>query len=100
MEVDFVKNFSFDFVDLPSVDSSGNIINKKPFVEKVERVLKSDLQQYNSFGCEIRKCHTHAGSKLHFNNFIEAELLFQNSYYNKGFEQLTCDWILEKCLIR
>lgn len=100
MEVDFVKNFSFDFVDLPSVDSSGNIINKKPFVEKVERVLKSDLQQYNSFGCEIRKCHTHAGSKLHFNNFIEAELLFQNSYYNKGFAQLTCDWILEKCLIR
>ena len=90
--------FSFNYLDLPTVVDYNTLATKKPFVEQVERVLKTDLQQYDVFGCQINNCHTHAGSKIHFNSFIEAELLFHNSYYNKAFAQLTHNWIYNKCL--
>ncbi len=86
--------FPFEFVNLPvSMNSSER---KKPFVKTVEEVLSTDLQLENTFGCRIKNCHTHAGSKIHFDDFIEAELLFHNWYYNHGFSVLTVDRILKK----
>ena len=71
-------------------DSKG----KKLFIEDVERILTTDLQLEDSFGCKIESCHTHVGSKRHLENFIEAELLFHNSYYNKRFAFMTVQTIL------
>lgn len=62
---------------------------KQLFIRTVEQVLKENLQAPDSFGCQILDCHTHVGSKKHLSTFIEAELLFHNSYYNKGFAFLT-----------
>lgn len=74
------------------VDSADH---KKLFIEDVKKILKTDLQLEDSFGCEIINCHTHVGSKKHLNRFIEAELLFHNSYYNKRFAFLTVQTILK-----
>lgn len=71
-----------------------NTEHKKLFIEDVEKILKTDLQLEDSFGCEIIDCHTHVGSKKHLDRFIEAELLFHNSYYNKRFAFLTVQTIL------
>ena len=68
---------------------------KMMFLDTVEKVLKENLQSENSFGCRIRDCHTHVGSERHLADFIEAELLFHNSYYNKGFAAITADKILD-----
>ncbi len=89
---------SFHYMTLPTLSDSDCIVKKRPFIEQVERELKRDLQKYDTFGCQINDCHTHAGSKIHFSDFTEAELLFHNSYYNKSFAQLTQDWIFNKCL--
>lgn len=70
--------------------------DKKLFIDDVEKILKTDLQLEDSFGCEIVDCHTHVGSKKHLDRFIEAELLFHNSYYNKRFAFLTVQTILNK----
>lgn len=67
---------------------------KPLFLQTVETVLKEDLQNENSFGCKIHNCHTHVGSERHLKEFIEAELLFHNSYYNKGFAVLTAQKIM------
>lgn len=69
--------------------------NKRLFIDTVEKVLKENLQSENSFGCKICNCHTHVGSERHLSEFIEAELLFHNSYYNKGFALITVEKILE-----
>lgn len=66
---------------------------KCPFIQNVEKVLQTDLQESDSFGCRIKGSHTHAGSKVHFKDFIEAELLFHNSFYNYGFAYLTVERI-------
>lgn len=91
-------NLPFHYMDFPVYAKDGSIKYKKPFIEQVERVLRSDMQEYDTFGCLIKNCHTHAGSKLHFNNFIEAELLFHNSYYNRAFAKLTTDWLWDDYL--
>lgn len=70
--------------------------DKELFINTVEKLLIEDLQSENSFGCRICDCHTHVGSKKHFNEFIEAELLFHNSYYNKGFAFLSVNLIYDK----
>lgn len=69
--------------------------NQELFIQTVEQVLRENLQSANSFGCTIANCHTHVGSKKHLGSFVEAELLFHNSYYNKGFAYLTARKILE-----
>ena len=79
--------FPFHYLNFPQ--------NGMPFVEQVKTALKNDLQNSDQFGCNLHNCHTHAGSKLHFLNFIEAELLFHNNYYNTHFAQLTVDLIIE-----
>lgn len=63
--------------------------NKRVFVNTVESVLGENLQSADSFGCLISDCHMHVGSKKHLEEFVEAELLFHNSYYNKRFALLT-----------
>lgn len=90
-----VPKIDFSFIDLPSQDHNRKI---KPFVEHVQKTLIEDLQKYDTFGCRISDCHTHAGSKLHFSNFVEAELLFHNSYYNKAFAKLTIEHLKETIL--
>lgn len=83
-----VLPFPFEF-DLENSDK------KKLFLDTVEKVLVENLQKENSFGCKICNCHTHVGSERHLSDFIEAELLFHNSYYNKGFALLTAKKILQ-----
>lgn len=78
--------FPFDFVPINN--------QKCPFIQNVERILATDLQAKDSFGCMIKQCHTHAGSKIHFQDFVEAEILFHNNYYNHGFAYLTASEIL------
>ena len=91
MSQEKTTRFPFHFMNFPN--EKGMAI---PFIKQVESVLGEDLQKSDVFGCKIINCHTHAGSKIHFNDFVEAELLFHNSNYNRSFAKLTCDWI-SKC---
>lgn len=87
------KVFPFEFIEF--IEG-----RKSSFIQNVEAALQEDLQSENKFGCKILDSHTHAGSKIHFKNFLEAELLFHNNYYNNGFAQLTVSRIqneLSKC---
>ena len=68
---------------------------KCSFLKNVEGILQTDLQDENTFGCKINNCHTHAGSKVHFHDFVEAEILFHNNYYNHGFAYLTVNEIIQ-----
>lgn len=79
--------FPFEF----AIEKAG----KPLFLNTVETVLRENLQNENSFGCRIPNCHTHVGSERHLGEFIEAELLFHNSYYNKGFAVLTAQYIMK-----
>lgn len=85
------QRFPFDLMKLPTGDNNYKI---EPFSEKVSVALGTDLQNKESFGCRINNCHTHAGSKIHFGSFVEAELLFHNSYYNDRFADLTCNYLI------
>ncbi len=67
--------------------------HRELFIENVENILNEDLQLQSSQGCKIHNCHTHLGSKKHVSDFIEAEILFQNGYYNKNFAYLVADKI-------
>lgn len=83
------KIFPFEFTEF-----KGEL--KSSFIQNVEMTLTQDLQSEERFGCKIMDSHTHAGSKIHFKDFLEAELLFHNNYYNKGFAQLTVEEIFKK----
>ena len=84
-----MKTFPFDFVNI--ISEEDNKIS--PFIYNVQKVLSDDLQSEATFGCKINNSHTHAGSKIHFESFIEAELLFHNGYFNQGFATLTIEEI-------
>jgi len=93
MSQDEIKNeqtlcFPFEFVPMNG--------QKCSFLQNVEAILNTDLQSRDSFGCMIQSCHTHAGSKIHFQSFVEAEILFHNNYYNNGFAYLTVSEILKR----
>ncbi len=79
------KNYPFHYIKYPTLDQK----QEMPFIEDVKKILSTDMQQKEQFGCKICNCHTHAGSKIHFTDFIEAELLFHNNYYNQHFAQLS-----------
>lgn len=87
MKENKIVPFPFEF----AIEKSG----KPLFLNTVETVLKENLQNENSFGCRIQNCHTHVGSERHLGEFIEAELLFHNSYYNKGFAVLTAKYVMK-----
>lgn len=80
--------FPFEFVSFEN--------QKCSFIQNVEAILKTNLQESDSFGCKISNCHTHVGSKVHFEDFVEAELLFHNNYYNYGFAFLTVERIISE----
>lgn len=88
------KMLPFSFLPL-ACDVKNKKRAKSKFIDNVEKVLEQDIQSPNQFGCKIRNCHTHAGSKVHFKDFVEAELLFHNSYYNQGFAFLTVQEIVK-----
>lgn len=75
-----------------------NAEGKELFIDTVEKVLQESLQCKDSFGCSIFNCHTHVGSKKHLSKFVEAELLFHNSYYNKGFAFCTVELLKDKIM--
>lgn len=77
--------FPFEFVPMMG--------EKCSFLKNVEGIIQTDLQTENSFGCKINGCHMHAGSKIHFLDFVEAEILFHNNYYNHGFAYLSVEEI-------
>lgn len=60
---------------------------KTPFERSVKKVLGTDIQKI-SFGCKLNNTHMRIGSKIHINNFYEAELLFHNSYYVSHFSYI------------
>ena len=68
-------------------------LKQELFVADVENLLNGDLQREGILGCKISDCHAKLGSKKHTECFIEAELLFHNGYYNKGFAYLTASKI-------
>ena len=47
------------------------------FIQRMERVLQTDLQS-SKLGCKIENIHIRLGSKIHFTEFFQAELLFHN----------------------
>ena len=69
---------------------------KSLFIDDVEKILEQDLQHRDAFGCKIDDCHIAVGSKIHTDSFIEAELLFHNGQYNRGFALLTANKIIEE----
>lgn len=92
------EKFPFHYIrfnEIEERDGETKEIKEMPFIQQVKHALGSNMQDPNVFGCKIKNCHTHAGSKIHFNDFIEAELLFHNSYYNHHFAQLTLQSIKE-----
>lgn len=90
------NNFPFHYIKFPIKNAKKNTYYMEiPFIEQVKKALDENLQKVDTFGCKIENCHTHAGSKIHFENFIEAELLFHNNYYNEHFAQLTFSFIKE-----
>lgn len=92
-EKKFARPLPFELLIRPQNDGGPPNL----FIQTVEQVLTEKLQSANSFGCTISNCHTHVGSKKHLGSFVEAELLFHNSYYNKGFAYLATEKIL-KCI--
>lgn len=47
------------------------------FVQRMERVLQTDLQS-SKLGCKIENIHIRLSSKIHLTEFYQAELLFHN----------------------
>lgn len=47
------------------------------FLEQMKNKLDTD-QRTNKYGCKLSDVHVRLGSKIHINNFYEAELLFHN----------------------
>lgn len=74
-------------------DVSDSMFVNSLFLKRVAEILDNDIKSTNSIGCRIDECHTHIGSKKHLTQFIEAELLFKNSYYIKGFAYLSAQKI-------
>ena len=87
--------FPYSFViDKKERNKRGDLPSKELFISDVEELLQRNLQSPNLLGCKIRGCHSKLGSKKHIDNFVEAELLFHNGYYNKGFAFLTARKII------
>ena len=66
-EYDYKKPFPFQYINLPCKDPKKSNL---PIIEQIKEALGGDIQKENKFGCTIHDCHTHAGSKIHFFNFI------------------------------
>lgn len=65
------------------------------FINQVEHVLERKISA-PEYGCKLENIHVRIGSKVHVNNFYEAELLFQDSYFSKRMAFLVADDIWKK----
>ncbi len=74
--------FPFDLVPLScplSIEDSSERggIECSDFERKIENILGTDLQE-EAYGCKICNAHVRLGSKIHIQDFYDAELLFQS----------------------
>lgn len=53
----------------------------------VTNLLETDIQSSKT-GCKLCETHVRIGSKIHINNFYEAELLFHNNYFTSRFSYM------------
>lgn len=60
---------------------------KTVFEYNVEKILNIELEE-KRFGCKISNTHMRIGSKIHVDNFYEAQLLFHNNYFTNRFAYL------------
>ena len=47
------------------------------FLDRMKSVLNNDISEY-PYGCKISNTHIRISSRIHLNDFYEAELLFHN----------------------
>lgn len=79
-----------EFLTPPDTDTSNRVVSLCPFdlllsrrdgrcwfLEQIKDKLDTD-QRTNRYGCKLSDIHVRLGSKIHINNFYEAELLFHN----------------------
>lgn len=57
------------------------------FEQNVHGILDTELQD-RRFGCKIKGTHMRLGSKIHVDDFYEAQLLFHNNYFTNRFAYL------------
>lgn len=72
--------FPFDLAlpaELPTGTKGKLDWNNNWFVQRMERVLQTDLQS-SKLGCKIENIHIRLSSKIHLTEFYQAELLFHN----------------------
>ncbi len=71
-------------IDIPFahiVKSGGETL----FQLSVKHLLEQNIQQEKKHGYKIEDIHMRLGSKIHIHDFYQAEVIFQNNYYTKGF---------------
>lgn len=79
-----------EYLTPPDTDTSDRVVSLCPFdlllprrdsmcwfLEQIKDKLDTD-QRTNRYGCKLSDIHVRLGSKIHINNFYEAELLFHN----------------------
>lgn len=64
------------------------------FLQRMARLIHQELRE-PSLGCKINKVHVRLGSKMHIEDFFEAELLFQNISVVSRFAYLIAQVVLE-----
>ena len=64
------------------------------FKDIVGNILKTNICSMST-GCKIENTHVRLGSKVHLDEFYQAELLFQNNYFTTRFAYLVVDDIFK-----
>lgn len=67
------------------------------FLQRMARLIHRELRE-PLLGCKINKVHVRLGSKMHIEDFFEAELLFQNVSVVSRFAYLIAQAVLESSL--
>lgn len=65
------------------------------FMHQIAEMIGGDLRK-NELGCKIKNVHVRLGSKMHLEDFYEAELLFQNISMVSRFAYLIVRGILDE----
>lgn len=88
--------FPFDLVPFPALKINGaeGDSKKSDFERKISGALKAELQE-SGCGCKICNAHIRLGSKIHIQDFYDAELLFQSVGNIYRFAYLIAEEILQ-----
>lgn len=88
--------FPFDLTSAPVNDEAGEKITSasSDFERKIYGILNAELQD-RGCGCKISKAHVRLGSKIHIQDFYDAELLFQSVGNVYRFAYLIAEEILQ-----